>query len=237
MTLATLIVPGATFNRLTFIKEDAPRIRLNGKRRRRALVRCDCGREFAVDLYKMTSGRTKGCGCLNGEKHGLRKTPEYNIWHNMMRRCSDPKNKSFKNYGGRGVKVCERWKGSFSTFLSDMGPRPPKTTLEREDVDGDYSPKNCRWALRIDQALNQRRTVRVTWGGAQMTIREVAKAENVSYRFLYRKYFAPGHAKGDISGCVDAAKRRGTAFHEDERASISKAQWESSLCGSKSGGT
>jgi hypothetical protein len=128
---------------------------------------CECGAEIIVIGTQLTSGKTKSCGCLKKEllvarnhKHGLvprgGKTPEYGIWRNMRRRCTDPKDKRFKDYGGRGITVCDRW-SSFAKFLEDMGKRPsPELTLDRENNDQGYSLENCRWATQSEQAMNRR---------------------------------------------------------------------------------
>lgn len=91
-----------------------------------------------------------------GKTHGMSKSPEYMIWQNMKARCYYPRDISYVNYGGRGIKVCDRWLNSFDNFIADMGKRPKGTSIERKNNDGDYSPENCVWLDRSLQNHNQR---------------------------------------------------------------------------------
>jgi hypothetical protein len=132
------------------------------------LCSCDCGNTLIATTGELNRGRTQSCGCLKHDKliermtthgHGspTNKSPTYVSWLGMKSRCYDPNFKYFKYYGGRGIKVCTRWRFSFENFLADMGERPPGKTLDRyPNQNGDYKPSNCRWATKKQQQNNMR---------------------------------------------------------------------------------
>lgn len=116
--------------------------------------RCDCGNIKITTKSNLLSGHVKSCGCILPQ-HGLSKIPEYKIWEAMKRRCYSRVCNGYKNYGGRGIFVCERWH-SFVNFYKDMGERPDGLTLERIDNNKEYSLSNCKWATRTEQSRNQK---------------------------------------------------------------------------------
>jgi hypothetical protein len=170
LKIPTHNLTGHVFGRLTVL-ERAPNSK-SGKTR--WVCKCSCGGNVIVLANSLVSGKTKACGCLRSEPtHGHarkgRRSVEHRAWSAMLDRCLNPNNSEFKNYGGRGITVCNRWrfgensKTGFECFLEDMGIRPGlKYSLEREKVNGNYCPENCYWATVEEQQNNRRDNVFVS---------------------------------------------------------------------------
>lgn len=158
----------------------------------RVWVRCDCGKTKIVLVVSLRrEGNTRSCGCLQRElqskrarkiiRHGRTRVDspragEYASWSALIGRCENPRNRQYQNYGGRGIRVCERWRHNFLAFIEDMGPRPsPRHSLDRINNDGDYCHENCRWATARDQVNNRRVTVFLTVNGERLPLSVWAK--------------------------------------------------------------
>lgn len=140
---------------------------------------CECGNLKEVMAPFLKNGNIKSCGCLAIESrinHGMSRTITYSSWYSMKNRCTNPESDNYKNYGGRGISVCERWIDSLDLFVQDMGHRPSiKHTLDRIDNDGDYEPRNCRWAIGYTQRRNRRDNVWIEHNGKRMIFSDWAK--------------------------------------------------------------
>ena len=160
---------------------------------------CSCGQTVIVRQANLRSGNTKSCGCLAREtldqnrrpfkpKHGRFGTRVYGSWSAMIQRCTNQKATGYQNYGGRGVRVCERWRTSFENFLADMGERQPGTTLDRyPNKDGDYEPGNARWATATQQINNRRVTKIVNAFGETKPLAEWCRAKGFKRRLVEQR--------------------------------------------------
>jgi hypothetical protein len=160
---------------------------------------CDCGKETNVRGNKLTGNYIKSCGCLNNElrserkkTHGLSdKIPEYRSWLGLRERCYCVTDAKYNHYGGRGIKVCDRWRYSFENFLADMGRKPTKNhSIDRIDNDGDYCPENCRWATKTEQVRNRRVTLRVNYTGFVYPLIEICKILDFNYDTICTRVYA-----------------------------------------------
>lgn len=159
---------------------------------------CDCGGRVAVLSAKLNSGHTQSCGCLRHEvlvarntKHGhgsARKgvSATYTSWQAMQARCYNPTSPSYRNYGGRGIKVCRRWH-LFENFLADMGERPAGMTLERKDSNKAYSPSNCLWADKETQSNNRRDVIIYSYAGRAMSLAQWCRELGLNYHTIYNR--------------------------------------------------
>jgi hypothetical protein len=146
------------------------------------LVECDCGTRKIVGQSELQQGKTTSCTCERTRRrreklttHGMYYTPEYNSWIGMKGRCNTPSNDNYDNYGGRGIRVCDRWK-KFENFYEDMGPKPDKEyTIERIDNNGNYESSNCRWATQEEQSNNKRNNRLIFYNNKTQTVAQWAK--------------------------------------------------------------
>jgi len=186
----------------------------NRNEKSRWVCQCDCGNTKTVIAQELESGKTRSCGCFRKEvaaaslrTHGLshingKTMPEYQAWSGLIQRCENPKNKRFHDYGGRGIKVCERWRISFADFFADMGLKPsPKHSIDRINNDGNYESGNCRWATDAEQRSNKRsirpRTTRhngiyVALDGKRLLLKIACEKIGVNYDRVRRRFYKNG---------------------------------------------
>ncbi len=148
---------------------------------------CDCGTQRAFIGTLLRSGHTKSCGCFqvdetirNHTTHGKSHTYMHRLWTDIRNRCNNPRNKSYPFYGGRGIKVCERWEADYSNFVADLGTPPPGMQIDRIDNDRDYGPDNCRWTTRAINCRNRRNNHIIEWNGQRRCIKEWSELTGIS---------------------------------------------------------
>ena len=177
---------GAAFGKWTVIED------LGGK----VAVRCACGTEREVLRKNLLRGKSRSCGkciCRGRRTHGASGTAEYGIWRGIIKRTEDPKCEAFADYGGRGIRMCDRWRQSFEAFLADMGPRPtPSHSVERGDNARGYEPDNCRWATRTEQNRNTSQNVYLTLNGETLCVAEWASRLGVVPQRIHARLSLPG---------------------------------------------
>lgn len=154
------VVPGAKYNLLTVIDEAEPYEQPNGRLRRKVNVKCDCGNTVCLMLENLYAGYSQSCGCVGIAKattHGLTGTAFRDVHQNMKARCDNPQHPQYKDYGGRGIRYCDKWK-SLVGFKEDMYESYKEgLSIDRIEVDGDYEKDNCRWTTMGVQGHNKRK--------------------------------------------------------------------------------
>lgn len=181
---------GKVFGRLTVTGHAG---RIGPSRSHKWHCKCQCGGVATVDGAHLRAGQSRSCGCLQRERakangarsttHGQSASSLYAIWDSMHQRCKNPNRRDFENYGGRGIKVCERW-ATFAAFAADMGDRPAGHSIDRIDPNGDYEPGNCRWASRTQQGRNTTSNRRIEWQGQSLCLSEWAEQLKVNKNTL-----------------------------------------------------
>lgn len=182
---------GKKFNRLTVIEYIGVE-----KNHRMWRCRCECGNQLISDSARLIGGYVKSCGCINVEaqleshfKHGMSNTRLHRIWSGIKKRCFNSNVPEYKNYGGRGIKMCDEWKDNFSSFYewSILHGYNDKLSIDRIDVNGNYDPKNCRWVDDETQRNNKRNNRYALYKGQKMTIAQVARKIGIPSQSLYYK--------------------------------------------------
>lgn len=189
---------GERYGRWLVISAEADYVGPSGAKQKMWLCQCDCGTRKVVHQPSLRSGLSKSCGCfrrefskaaatVHGHGNRNRKSPTYVSWGGMISRCQDCKNNQWENYGGRGIKVCSRWR-NFENFLADMGERPSKShSIDRLNADGDYEPSNCRWATASQQGRNRRNNRMVHYLGKQRALSEACELAGLNYKTVHAR--------------------------------------------------
>lgn len=215
-----LITVGAKYGRWTALEKTESRTYPSGATIHFRWCLCDCGTEQWVGEYKLITGHSQSCGCLQADvtahrnlTHGYSagdRTQVYRVWTGILKRCLNARVPEYPRYGGRGITVCERWL-RFENFLEDMGEPPPGLTIDRLDNDGPYCKENCAWRTAKEQAHNrggQRKIIRLEFGGAALTLEEWSQKLGVSRSMLRGRYYSGWSVEEILTVPVGSKRRR-----------------------------
>lgn len=161
------------------------------------LCECNCGNKIVTRGNSLKTGNTESCGCIGKERiiecsrtHGMAHTAEYHIWLGIKKRCYNRNSQYYKDYGDRGIIVCDKWLESFLNFYEDMGERPSKLhSIERINNNGNYCSENCKWAIATEQANNKRNNRYITYQNRKMTVPQWSRELNVNPTSMYAKVY------------------------------------------------
>ena len=173
---------GNRYGRLVVVNRAENKLGKNGRTRTMWNCVCDCGNAVIVEASHLKSGHSKSCGCIT-KKHGMFGTRIYKIWDSMKQRCFNKNHSEYKNYGGRGITICDEWIQNFQSFYNwamANGYRDD-LTIDRKDVNGNYCPENCRWADDIVQHNNTRVNRYIEFKGETHTMAEWARIKGMKY--------------------------------------------------------
>jgi hypothetical protein len=151
---------------------------------------CECGNTSIVQAGALKAGKVISCGCYNSEKnrtHGVSKNPLFATWAKMISRCYNKNDPAYKNYGARGISVCDAWKNNPAQFVEDMAPKPHGLELDRIDNNGNYSKENCRWTTRQQQCINRRSTRLIEYNGQANSILEWSRITGINRRTITQR--------------------------------------------------
>ena len=191
---------GERFNHWTIIDDKSQKIQRKSGTLKGYLCECDCHNKThkIVEKYALLYGHSKSCGCIRRTTHGMSHTKFYQQYHGMIKRCELKTHKEYKDYGGRGISVCDEWRNDFQTFYDWAMNHGYKDglTIDRIDVNGNYSTQNCRWIPLSKQMSNKRNNITLEFEGRKMTLKEWSKQKdiNVPYGTILRRY----HNKWDV---------------------------------------
>lgn len=181
-------ITGKKFNKLTVIKFDKEK---SNNKNKYWICKCDCGNIKSIEGNKIKNGLVKGCGCLRGKnniKYSIQNKKLYKLWWHIINRCNNKKDISYKNYGGRGIKVCDEWL-EYDNFAIWCLKNNYKEGLEIDRINnnGNYEPDNCRFVTRLENSRNKRNSIKYNYKGKLLSLKEIADLNNINYKLLWQK--------------------------------------------------